>query len=125
MLYGTYPAGRVGSVNVPASVTLLKLASNESIFPFLKSAANRLLGPLAKPVYTAPSVAVNFTTADVALTAGFQPEIVPDSDENRNSAEFVVSNLNDEVPLKTWPVGPIGVVTISDCGVPLPLYSVA
>ena len=74
----------------------------------------------------APGSPVPPTRACVPSTVGFQPRRTPSSPSKMNLAgpdcvPFVT--VKPVPPLKTTPVGPLSVptVTTSDCGVPAPL----
>ena len=82
------------------------------------------------PLYTAPEADLStMTFAFSASTAGFQPEIAPDSVAKRNRAGFPGAISKAGVPLKTCAVGaPAGIRTTRALamgnGWPRPLYKV-
>ncbi len=99
-LKGAYPGGAWESLNSPSRFSL---ASNMSMAPCLKLAANSTGPPLVIvkviPLYT--FVGEPGTSVSAAVPkGGRQPEIVPSSLAKMNK-----SLLNPSVPLNTCPVG--------------------
>src|SRR5579862_4152371 len=118
------------SVNEPTS---LKVESKMSTLLLAPSAANKkfpdALLLLVRPVYIAP-VEGTATTAELGLTAGFQPLMVPSSVAKIKIADEPLI-LKSDVPLKTMPVGvpgpsppAVGMETLRGTLLPSPLYSV-
>src|SRR5579864_1907679 len=127
---GAKPAGRLGSVNEPASDVAWNVVSNTSILLLRKLAANRNVPPLlltvASPLYTAD--AAELSTTLFALLAPVHAARMPSS----------VSKMNPAPPkfpllLATMPVGhpgeqgcteAVGIVTTNACLFPCASYKV-
>src|SRR6266446_136304 len=87
---------------------------------------------MASPLYTAPDADLSALTTALAPKLTFQAAIVPSSVAKIKRATALEATAKSVVLLNTTPVGAPGgvppagggIVTTSDCGVPLPLYIV-
>src|SRR5271165_4145917 len=108
---GAIPAGRLGSLNAPASGVSLKFRSNTSMFPVRKFAANRKLPEAlltnARPLYTA--WLAELSKATTALLAPVQLAIMPSS-----VSKMKAPPLKEELLFATIPVGQPGLHGFTD-----------